>query len=108
MTGPVKPQFEMTDTKGSTIHYDDNVGTTPIAIPTVADKIIGGFWIENDINNSPAHERLSFSCDGGTTYTELAIGESLAWTPKGDVKQIYIKGSTASVDYQMIINYEEY
>jgi len=104
----VKPQFEVTDTKGSTVHYDGSVGTTPTAIPGSPDKVIAEFWIENDIHNTPVTKRLEFSCDGGTTYTELNISEGVAWTPKGDVTQIYIKGSIAGVLYKMIINYEEY
>ena len=104
----VKPQFEMTDTKGNTVHYASSVGTTPVAIPTVAGNTIAEFWIENDLHNTPVTKRLSFSCDGGTTYTELNVSEGMAWTPKGDVKQIFIKASVAGTLYKMIVNYEEY
>ena len=103
-----KPQFETTDTKGTTVHYDGAVGTTPATIPSSPDKIISEFWIENDIHNTPVTKRLEFSCDGGVTYTEMNIGESTAWTPKGDIRQIYIKASAAGTLYKMIVNYEEY
>lgn len=103
----IKADFEIQDMDGSTVHYASTVGTSPVAIPASPDKEIAEFWIENDINNTPATKRLSFSCDGGTTYTELKIGESISWTPKGRIKQIYIKGSAASVSYQMIVNYED-
>lgn len=103
----IKADFEIQDMDGSTKHYSGTASTTPVAIPTVADKEIAEFWIENDLNNTPATDRLSFSCDGGTTYTELKIGESMVWTPKGRIKQIYIKGSAATVLYQMIVNYED-
>lgn len=103
----IKADFETQDLDGQTIHYDGFVGTTPVAIPTVANKIIAEFFIENPIDNTPATETLSFSCDGGITYTALKIGESMIWTPKGRIKQLYIKGNTASVDYKMIVNYED-
>lgn len=101
------PQFEVTDTKGSTGHYNGSVGTTTVAIPTVADKVISSCWIENDIDNTPTTKKLSFSFDGGTTFTELKLGESMIWSPKGDKKQIHVKGNVAGVSYKVIINYEE-
>lgn len=107
MVRPIKADFEIQDMDGSTVHYNSSVGTTPVAIPTVADKEISEFWIENPIDNTPVTETLSFSCDGGATYTALKVGESMVWTPKGGIKQIYIVGSTASVDYKMIVNYED-
>lgn len=103
----IKADFETQDLDGSTVHYNGSVGTTPIAIPTVADNIIAEFWIENVIDNSPVTKRLEFSCDGGITYTELRLSESMAWTPKGRIKQIYIKASAASTNYKMIVNYED-
>lgn len=101
------PQFEVTDTKGFTIHYNGSVGTSALAIPTVADKIISSCWIENDIDNTPVTKKLSFSFDGGSTFTDLKLGESITWSPKGDRKQIHVKGNTASVNYKVLINYEE-
>lgn len=102
-----KAQFETQDLIGATKHYSGAVGTAPIAIPTVADKIIAEFHIENDIYNTPPTKTLSFSCDGGITYTELRLGESMVWTPKGSIEQLYIKGSTAGVLYKMVVNYED-
>lgn len=102
-----KAQFETQDLIGSTKHYSGTVGVAPTAIPTVANKIIAEFQIENDIYNTPPTKTLSFSCDGGTTYTELRLGESMVWTPKGGIEQIYIKGSTAGVLFKMIVNYED-
>lgn len=103
----IKADFEIQDLDGSTKAFNGTVGTSATAIPTVADKEIAEFWIENNINNSPATDRLLFSCDGGTTYTELAIGESMSWTPKGRIRQLFIKGSTASVDYKLLVNFED-
>lgn len=101
------PQFEITDTKGSTSHYNGSVGTTAIAIPTVADKIISSCWIENDSDNTPVTKKLYFSFDGGSDFTDLKLGESITWSPKGDRKQIHVKGNVSSVSYKIIINYEE-
>lgn len=103
----IKADFEIQDMDGSTVHYNGTVGTTAIAIPTVVAKQISEFWVENNIDNSPVTKRLEFSCDGGVTYTELRIGESMAWTPKGRIRQIFIKASAASTDYKMIVNYED-
>lgn len=102
------PQFEITDTKGSTVHYNGTVGTSAFAIPTVAGKVISGCLIENDIDNSPSTKRLSFSFDNAVTFTELKLGESIVWTPKGDRKQIHIKGNVASVSYKVILDFEEF
>jgi hypothetical protein len=103
----IKADFEIQDLDGQTIHYSGTVGTTAINIPTVVAKEISEFWIENPINNTPANETLSFSCDAGVTFTDLLVGESMVWTPKGRIRQLKIKGSTASVNYKMIVNYED-
>ncbi len=108
MAGDTPPQMEIEDNNGSTTHYSGSVGTSPTTVPSSADKVISSFYLENPITNTPATKELEFSCDGGTTYTSLRLGESIVWPPKGYVKQIYIKGSTASVNYKMIINYEDY
>jgi len=104
----VKPQFEVTDTKGSTEHYDSTVGTTPETLPASPDKIISEVWIENDITNTPATRELEVSFDGGVNYTIMLLGEGITWSPKGDKRVIHIKGSAASVKYKAIINFEEY
>lgn len=103
----IKADFEIQDMDGATVHYNGTVGTAPTAIPTVVGKLISEFWLENSIDNTLVTTRLSFSCDGGVTYTELRIGESMAWTPKGRIRQLLIKASAASTDYKMIVNYED-
>lgn len=103
----IKADFETVDIDGSTIHYNGSVGTTPTTIPTVANKRISEFFIECDIDNTPVTKRLLFSCDGGATYTTIRPGESMIWTPKGRITQLYIKGNVAAVSYQMIVNYED-
>jgi len=103
----VKPQFEMTDTKGSTEHYESNVGTTPVTLPSSPDKIISELWIENDQTNTPIIKDLLVSFDGGTNYSTFKYGEGINWSPKGDKRVIHIKGSTAGVKYKAIINFEE-
>ena len=103
----IKADFEIQDMDGSTVHYNSTVGTTPVAIASVGNKEVSEFWIENPLENTPVTKRLSFSCDGGTTYTELRIGESMIWTPKGRIREIYIKASAASTSYKMIVNYED-
>jgi hypothetical protein len=103
----VKSQFELIDNIGSTKHYNGTVGTTAIAIPTVAAQEISEFYLENPINNTPVTKTLSYSCDGGVTYTDLNVSGSMIWTPKGKIKQLYIKGNVAAVSYKLVMNFED-
>ena len=104
----VTTQFEIQDIKGSTKHYASSVGTSPTLLPASADKIITSIFLENIITNSPATRELSFSFDGGTSYTALRVGESIIWSPKGEIKQIYIQANAGTINYNAIINFEEY
>lgn len=100
--------MEIEDNAGSTSHYSGTVGTTPTTIPAVSNKVISSFWIENNANLNTPNKLLEFSCDGGTSYTQLHIGESMIWSPKGYINQIYIRGNVAAVAYRSIVNYEDY
>jgi hypothetical protein len=99
--------FELEDTKGSTEQFNGSV-TTAIDIPSVADKVISELIIQNVSKASRKVLQLSF--DGGSTYFDISRFGHLAWTLKGpDMRQVRIKSSDGTaVDYQAIINFEEY
>lgn len=103
----IYPGFETQDLTGSTVHYNGTMGTSNVAIPTVADKVMAEVLVK-----CPYQTPLSVECyvsfDSGTTFFTLGVGEYLGWSLKGNIKQIYIKGSTAGVAYQIIANYEDY
>jgi len=95
------PQFEQIDASGTTTHINGTVGLTYINIPSVAgDKII-------DVaihNNSTGVNDLHVSFDGGTNFWTVLAGQKDAWTLKGNLTQFKIKGSTASVNFQILLN----
>jgi hypothetical protein len=103
----IKADFEIQDLDGSTKAFNGTVGTSATAIPTVAAKEVSEFYIENPISNTPVTKTLSYSCDGGVTYTDLSAGESMVWTPKGRIRQLFIKASAASTSYKMVVNFED-
>lgn len=97
--------IETVDAIGSTTHFNGSVNTSAIAIPTVAGNVIAEVLVENAFTNSST-KNLLVSFDGGTTFKTLASGSSLVWSPKGDIRQIYIKGSVGGVDYEILMNRE--
>jgi|WetSurMetagenome_2_1015567.scaffolds.fasta_scaffold199831_2 hypothetical protein len=99
------PQFETEDLQGTTTQYTGTVGTSAISIPTVAGTGIAECLIRCP-TQSPNTRRLSYSFDGGTTFSILSPGEYIGWSLKGSPTQIKIKGNVASVDYEVILNRE--
>lgn len=95
--------FEQRDTEGETVHQNGTVGTSAIAVPTTATGVIDEVNLEcmetNDVG-----ENLLVSFDGGTNFKTLLPGDSIFWSPKGNVTQITIKGATAGVEYEALIN----
>lgn len=99
------PQFENSDLVGSTTQFQGTVGTTATAFPTVATTAIAECLVRCP-NQSPNSKRLLYSFDGGVTFGTLSPGEFIGWSIKGSVSQIYIKGNTANVNYEVILNRE--
>ena len=91
--------------KSDTNHYNGTVTTAPIQVPVVAGNQIQTLVIRNPRSNSST-EILMVSFDGGTEYFDLYRGQHLIWSFTDDITQIDIKGNTATVDYQIIINTE--
>jgi hypothetical protein len=90
---------------GSTTQYSGTVGTSPINIPTVAADPIVTCFIRCPAQ-TPATNRLLFSIDGGSIFHTLSPGEFIIWSPKGNQKQIKIKGNAASISYEVTLNTE--
>lgn len=102
----ITPQFEVEDLSGTTNHFNGTVGTSAVPIPASAGNTISEVLVENSFTNS-SNKQLLVSFDGGTTFKNLGgPGASLVWSPKGRMTQIYIKGNSASVSYEIIINRE--
>lgn len=101
------PEFESSDTLGFTEMYAGTVGTTPIVLPSPATTVIDVALIRSP-NQVPNSVVLSWSIDN-ITYHALAPGEYIGWEFRQrangtDVTQIYVKGSTSGVKYEVTIN----
>ena len=99
--------FEQVDLSGSTGHFNGSVGSTLTSIPGFADKNVSEVFIQNV--SVPANRVLLVSFDGGSNFISVGRNSHLAWTPKGYLSQIKIKSqSSLSVDYEILVNFEEY
>jgi hypothetical protein len=100
------PQFETEDLLGSTAQYAGTVGTAPISVPTAPGPIIAYAFVRCATDNSPQSKRLSYSFDGGTTFAVLSAGEYVGWPMRGSQTQIVLKGNSAGVAYEVLLNRE--
>ena len=101
----VAPQFEQKDNLGTTFISVSTVGTSAVQIPASAGNDISDFILRCNVDNSPITKRLLWSYDN-INYFTLAPGESAFRAPRQGIKQIYIKGSIASVSYEFECNRE--
>jgi hypothetical protein len=101
----ITPQFEGSDTQGVTSHFNGSVGVGLTAIPAVAGSPISDVLVEN-MDTTPAANRLMISFDGGVTFKRLRRGNAFAWTVRNKQPQVHIKSESGTVDYEMIINFE--
>ena len=99
------PQFETEDLLGTTSQYSGVVGVSPVTIPASAGTVIAEALVRC-VSSNLITKSLSVSFDGGTTYLVLTPGEFIGWSLKGGVTQLYIKGSVASVAYEIVLNRE--
>lgn len=104
------PDFETKDVLGKTQHLNGSVGLASILLPTVAGNKISNVLVRNP-NTNAVSEVLYVAFDGQTTYLSLSRGEFAAWVPKNNasnspVTQIRILGSTATVDYEVVMDTE--
>lgn len=104
------PDFEQRDTLGKTEHYNGTVGLSSALVPGSAGDKISNVLVRNP-NTNGTTEILYVSFDAGTTYLSLSRGEFAGWSPKNNssnspIKQIRVLGSTASVDYEIVMDFE--
>jgi hypothetical protein len=95
---------ETEDLAGSSDIFAGTVGLSNTNLPSVAAGIISEFNIENMETNS--QNEVLFVSFNGTDFKALQRGDSWTWTPKGNLTQIIIKGSSASVNYEAVLNRE--
>jgi len=105
------PEFETIDALGNTTQYSGTVGLTPILVPPSPGRPISEILIRCDTDNTPNSERLEWSIEG-VVYQKLSPGEFIGWTLKKnstnqEIKQIYLRGTTAAVFYEVLVNTEE-
>jgi hypothetical protein len=105
------PEFETIDALGRTVQYAGSVGTSPIQVPSSPGTSISEAFIRCVTDNSPNTKRLLWSIDN-VTYHTLIPGDAFGWTFKKDstnqdIKQLYVKGNAAGVNYEVTINFEE-
>lgn len=104
--GNPAPQFESKDLAGSTAQYASTVGTSPVSLPAVAGDILAYALVRCGTDNTPNNKRLLYSFDGGVTFGTLSPGEFVGWPLRGGVTQIQVKGNTAAVAYEVLLNFE--
>jgi hypothetical protein len=100
------PEFESSDSHGTTTTFVGSVGTSAVQIPAVATTVIEEFSIRCTVDQ-PANTRLEFSIDG-TNYARLKVGESREEEPRGGIiKQIWIRAAGSGVttaSYEIFLN----
>lgn len=106
----ILPEFEVRDQRGHTVQYAGTVGTVATLVPAVAGNKLE-IAIIRCPSQTPSTRTLLWSLDD-VTYHQLSVGEFIGWefrqTAGGaDIKQIYIKGDTANVEYELVINFRE-
>ena len=106
LMGAGSAQFEQKDIIGTTDQENPTVGTTAVAVPSVADKSIAEALIKCPGRQPGVKKCLVSFVGSGGPFLTLLEGEFIAWQIKGYIKQIFVKGDTASTDVEIILNYE--
>lgn len=99
-----KPIGDAQQDFGNSTQYTGTVGTTAVAVPSVAGDDIVLFLVRAP-SQTPITKRLLWSLDN-VTFHELSPGEYVGWPLKGSKKQIYVKGNVAGVNYEIVLNTE--
>jgi hypothetical protein len=94
---------ETKDLDGTTIHFNSTVGTSPVNVPSSDGNAIDEVLVRCS-NDQTKTNRLSVALDAGATYLVLSPGEFVAWSIKGSLKHISIKGNVAGVAYEIVMN----
>lgn len=99
------PEFETTDTLGSTDEFTGAVGTTPILIPSTPGNPIEEIGIRCAVDQT-FNKRLEYSYDG-INYRRLRVGEAREDEPRGGIAQVWIRAAgiaVTSVNYEIVMN----
>lgn len=100
------PEFEFADKKGTTDVFSGTVGMAWTAIPASPGSDIQSFIVHNP-DESIIQETLSISLDGGSTTVDVIYPTGFSYhLIKGSIKQIWLYGSAASVNYRIEMNRE--
>lgn len=99
-----KPIGDSAQDFGTTLQLAGTVGTTSTAFPSVAGDPIATCLIRCP-TQTPNTVTLSYSFDN-VTFHVLGVGEYIGWPLKGNVTQVYLKGSVAGVKYELTLNRE--
>jgi hypothetical protein len=97
-------QFETTDRVGTTTHFNGTATTSPALVPASAGDSIAEVLIRNLLTN-PTANKLEVSFDG-IEYFTLNRSEHIVWGVKGNLTQIYVRSTSGTADYQIIMNRE--
>jgi len=89
---------------GLTEQFAGAVGLSSTALPASPGNPIATCLIRCP-NQTPNTKILSYSFDNVTFHT-LGPGEFIAWSLKGNLTQIHLKGNVASVNYEVTLNRE--
>lgn len=100
------PEWENSDTAGTTDTFIGSVGTSPTLVPAAAGFAIEEFSIRCAVDQ-PRNRRLEFSLDG-VNYARLKVGEAREEEPRGGtVTQIWIRAAgsgVTTVNYEIFLN----
>lgn len=93
------------DLAGTTNQINGTATTVPSFAPISAGNSISQILVRSVLENAKEN-KLLVSFDSGSNFFTLNRSESLIWSLKGDVKQIILKSSQNSADYELIFNQE--
>jgi len=102
------PEFETVDSKGTVDTFSGTVGTSLIAVPTVAGNVIQSFTVICDPVQSITNV-LTVYLDGVGTVPAAVLypGGFYSGEIKGSKRQINLKANVAGVSYQVTLDREE-
>lgn len=115
--GHASSEFEIKNSEGVTQFFDETTPSTigdTLAIPSVADKFIEKFEIENSApllderELGPNIDTLIFySIDGGVSFDRLFAGQGVEFDPKG-TRQILVKSNIADAPFRAKVTFEKF
>lgn len=104
----LKEGFEQTDKAGSTQHFNGTMNTSSAPIPLVAGNVISEFFFNVPAQGGSSNDEGQISLDGGINFISFRKGDGFAFSIKGDIRQVFVKSNSGNVDYQIILNFEDY